>query len=84
LRAGDAAWLSVRPEHLTLIDPVSDSPLTGVVAKKAYRGSTMETIVELRDGLELKVTGNAKDVQREVGDRVSLRVDPATSVILAK
>ena len=55
-----------------------------VASLRAQTYPTMETIVELQDGLELKVAGNARDVQREVGDRVSLRVDPAMSVILAK
>jgi spermidine/putrescine transport system ATP-binding protein len=83
-QAGQSVWMSVRPEHLTLDDFAVDSPLVGLVTRQAYRGSAMETTIQLGDRLELTVRINPGAAQREVGERVSLRVNPAMSIILAE
>jgi ABC-type Fe3+/spermidine/putrescine transport system ATPase subunit len=79
-----SVWMSVRPEHLLIDDPSAASPLRGIVTKRAYRGSSIETIVEIEGGLEITVTENPSAAQKEVGTKVSLRINPRTSIILAK
>ncbi|WP_420624860.1 ABC transporter ATP-binding protein [Candidatus Poriferisodalis sp.] len=75
----DSVSLAVRPERVSLHP---DGHLRGVVAETAYLGADVHLTIDLGNGLRINVREDAQDHSVDVGDSVSLRIEPRHTRIL--
>ena len=84
---GDKVSLSVRPEGIRLAAPDSgDDAAEGVVERPIYQGTDTHYMVAMPDGQSVMVRVQNMEVRAnplKAGDRVALRFDPASVVMLA-
>ena len=71
--------LAVRPERVTLHP---EGQLQGVVAETAYLGADVHLIVDLGDGVRVNVREDAQEHTVDVGDSVTLRIEPRHTRVL--
>ena len=77
--SAESLSLAVRPERVRLRP---DGDLAGVVAETAYFGADVHLTIDLGDGLRINVREDAQDHIPDVGDSVSLHIEPRHTRIL--
>lgn len=85
LGAGDKVRLMIRPEKITLSD-ASEGLLCGFVESAVYMGESTRLKVRLEGGQEISVleqnVGPANSARDRTGQRVGLRWEPGSAVVL--
>ena len=71
---GQDLYLLLRPEDLRVLAPDAVQGLPGTLVERSYKGSTLETLIRLDDGLQVLVSCAAEtpDLERKVGEAVAV------------
>ena len=85
---GDAMWLAIRPERVSLGASDAANRLSGVVVQRSYAGETLTHVVRLADGSMLRATAalgqGLSAEQPAVGEAVTLSWQPDACIVLTR
>ena len=85
---GDAMWLAIRPERVSLGASDAANRLSGVVVQRSYAGETLTHMVRLADGSMLRATAalgqGLSAEQPAVGEAVTLSWQPDACIVLTR